>query len=138
MSPNIPKFPKNSCDRAGLEIVLVSKQIGGEEQALSHGQGKGIMSPYLSSLSRDTRLLNKSLEPVIWNGFIRGDQELPGYLASFGGARWEAVSLSSVSSQFTSGIMRITYPSGWSEPEVPGALVVFIAEMGSAWFRVVA
>lgn len=76
MSPNIPRFPTNSCDRAGLLMVLVSKQMGAEEQVLSEeGQGKGIMSPYLSSLSRDTRLLNKSLEPVICDGFIIGDQE---------------------------------------------------------------
>lgn len=45
MSPNIPKFPKNSCDRAGLEIVLVSKQIGGKEQPLSYGGRKGDHEP---------------------------------------------------------------------------------------------
>lgn len=76
ISPNMPKFPTNSCDRAGLLIVLVSKQMRLEEQALSEeGQGEGIMSLHLSSLSRDTRLLNKSLEPVICDGVIRGDQE---------------------------------------------------------------
>lgn len=70
MSPNIPKFSKNSCDRAGLEIGLISKQLGVNNSLLAPGEGKGIVSPYLSSLSRDTRLLNKSLESVVWNRFI--------------------------------------------------------------------
>lgn len=73
MSPNIPKFPTNSCERTGLLIVLVSKQF----QVNDKLSGEGIMVSHLSSLSSDTRLLNKSLELVVCNGPSRGDQESP-------------------------------------------------------------
>lgn len=73
MSPNIPKFPTNSCERTGLLIVLVSKQFQMNDKL----SGEGIMVSHLSSLSSDTRLLNKSLELVVCNGPSRGDQESP-------------------------------------------------------------
>lgn len=73
MSPKIPKFPTNSCERTGLLIVLVSKQF----QVNDNLSGEGVMVSHLSSLSSDTRLLNKSLELVVCNGASRGDQESP-------------------------------------------------------------
>lgn len=45
ISPNIPKFSTNSCDRAGLLIVLVSKRIGGKEQPLVWSGGGGDQEP---------------------------------------------------------------------------------------------
>lgn len=78
MSPNIPKFPTNSCERTGLLIVLVSKQF--QVNKLS---GEGMVS-HLSSSSSDTRLLNKSLVLVVCNGASRGDQESPVDFELFG------------------------------------------------------
>lgn len=121
-SPNTPKFPTNSCDRIGRLDSQVSKQFRVEEKPLSACWERGTMSSHLSSLSRDTRLLNKSLEPVIGNGAIRGDQEPPTFCAAFGGAPRGQINLFPVSSQLNCCIIRITYPSGWSGAEALGAL----------------
>lgn len=94
MSPNIPKFPTNSCERTGVLNVLVSWQFRVKDKLL----GEGIMSSHLSSLSRDARLLNKSLELVVCIGAVRGDQYSPVGLGLFGTARQEQVDLFSVSS----------------------------------------
>lgn len=119
MSPNIPKFPTNSCERTGLLVVIVSQHFRVKEKLL----GEETRSSHLSSLSRDTRLLNKSLELVVCNGASRGDQESPVDFALFGGARQEQVDLFPVSIQFPFGVLRITYPSGWRGTKAPGALV---------------
>lgn len=122
MSPNIPKFPTNSCERTGLLIVLVSQHFRVKDELL----GEGTMSSHLSSLSRDTRLLNKSLEFVVCNGPSRGDQESPVDFALFEEARQEQVRLCPVSIHLLFGVLRITYPSGWSGTKAPGALVACV------------
>lgn len=81
------------------------------------------MSSHLSSLSRDTRLLNKSLELVVCTGARRGDQESLVDFALCGGARQEQVSLFPVSIRFLFDVLRITYPSGCSGTKAPGALL---------------
>lgn len=122
MSPNIPKFPTNSCERTGLLNVLVSKQFGAKDKF----SGEGVMSSHLSSLSSETRLLNKSLEVVVCSGAIRGDQESPVDFGLFGCTRQEQVDLFSVNIQFFFGMWRITYPSDWSGTKAPGAMVACV------------
>lgn len=133
MSPNIPKFPTNSCERPGLLNGLVSKNLRVKDRIL----GEGIMSSYLSSLSRDTRLLNKSLELVVCNGAIRGGQDSPVGFELFGGARQEQINLFSVSSRFPFGMLNVTYPSGWSGTKAPEAPAACVPTQFAAVFMII-